>query len=62
MTLWTLYLYEEGIFKITDDVKTGKIYDGSHCAGTHFSILPNGDLYACRRFEGKSGNVFSDNL
>ncbi len=26
------------------------------------TILPTGDLYACRRFESKVGNVFEDRI
>jgi len=60
--LWTLYLYEEGIFKIPETAKKDIIYDGCHCAGCHMTILPNGDVYACRRFESKVGNVFEESL
>lgn len=60
--LWTLYLYEEGIFKIPSDAKSNMIYQGCHCASGHMTILPNGDVYACRRFESKVGNVFFENL
>lgn len=60
--LWTLYLYEEGIFKIPETAKEDMIYEGCHCAGCHMTILPNGDVYACRRFESKVGNVFEESL
>jgi len=60
--LWTLYLYEEGIFKIPDNAKKDMIYDGCHCACCHMTILPNGDVFACRRFESKVGNVFEESL
>ncbi|WKY44346.1 radical SAM/SPASM domain protein, ACGX system [Eubacteriaceae bacterium ES2] len=58
--LWTLYEYEEGLFKIPDDAQEGMIYGGCNCGNSHLTILPNGDLYACRRFESKVGNVFND--
>jgi radical SAM/SPASM domain protein of ACGX system len=60
--LWALYLYEEGIFKIPQDAKEGMIYGGCNCGNCHLTILPNGDLYACRRFESKVGNVFTDRI
>ena len=58
--LWTLYLYEEGKFKIDQNLDPNLIYDGCHCGSGHFTILPNGDLYACRRMESKVGNIFED--
>lgn len=60
--LWTLFMFEEGIFKIPAKDKKGLIYDGCHCADSHLTILPNGDVYACRRFESNVGNVFTEQL
>lgn len=60
--LWTLYEWEEGIFKIPENAETGTIYGGCNCGNCHITILPNGDVYACRRFESRVGNVFSDLL
>ncbi len=60
--LWTLYEYEKGIFKIPKDTEEDMIYDGCNCGNCHLTILPNGDLYACRRFESKVGNVFEDRI
>jgi radical SAM/SPASM domain protein of ACGX system len=60
--LWTLYLYEKGIFQIPKDANPDMIYDGCHCANCHMTILPNGDVYACRRFESRVGNVFEESL
>lgn len=56
--LWKLYQYEEGLFKIDKNLDESLIYDGCHCGESHFTILPNGDLYACRRMESKVGNIF----
>ena len=56
--LWTLYLYEQGLFKIPENHDNDMIYDGCHCAIGHMTILPTGDVYACRRMESKIGNVF----
>jgi radical SAM/SPASM domain protein of ACGX system len=55
--LWTLFLQEKGFFKLPTDAKAGMVYDGCHCGISHMTILPNGDVYACRRMESKIGNV-----
>lgn len=60
--LWTLYEYEKGMFKIPADAEEGIIYGGCNCGNCHLTILPTGDLYACRRFESKVGNVFEDRI
>ena len=56
--LWTLLLYEKGLFKIPENHDPDMIYDGCHCGIGHMTILPTGDVYACRRMESKIGNVF----
>lgn len=61
--LWTLYEYETGEFKIPADAKDGMIYGGCSCGNCHITILPTGDVYACRRAaDSKVGNVFTDRL
>ena len=61
--LWTLYEYETGAFKIPDDVEGGMIYGGCNCGSCHLTILPTGDVYACRRVQNsRVGNVFDDRL
>ena len=61
--LWTLYEYEIGEFKISESAKEGMIYGGCNCGNCHITILPNGDIYACRRVaESKVGNIFEDRL
>ena len=60
--LWTLYLYEEGIFKIPENADPNMIYEGCHCGICHMTILPDGDVYACRRFESKVGNALEEKL
>ncbi len=61
--LWTLYEYEQNIFKIPENAQTGMIYGGCNCGNCHMTILPNGDIYACRRVQNsKVGNVFLDRL
>lgn len=61
--LWTLYQYEIGEFKIPVTAKEGMIYNGCNCGNCHLTILPNGDVFACRRVQNsKVGNVFIDRL
>ena len=60
--LWTLYLYEKGLFTVPDNLKDGMIYDGCNCGIGHITILPNGEVYACRRMESVIGNVFEKSL
>ena len=61
--LWTLYEYETGAFKIPENAEEGIIYGGCNCGNCHLTILPNGDIYACRRVQNsKVGNVFEDPL
>lgn len=60
--LWTLFLYEKGLFQIPEDLEPELIYEGCNCANCHLTILPKGDVYACRRFESNVGNVFDEKL
>jgi radical SAM/SPASM domain protein of ACGX system len=61
--LWTLYEYENGEFSIPEGAEEGMIYGGCNCGNCHLTILPTGDVYACRRVaESKVGNVFQDRL
>ncbi len=61
--LWTLYEYEQGTFKIPADARKGIIYAGCNCGNCHITILPNGDIYACRRVaESKVGNISEDRI
>lgn len=57
--LWTLFLYEKGLFKIPEDAEEDVIYDGCHCGACHITITPTGDVMACRRFESTIGNLFT---
>ena len=46
-----------------DTAEKGMIYGGCHCGSGHLTILPTGDVYACRRVQNsKVGNVFEDRL
>lgn len=61
--LWTLYEYEKGIFKIPEVAQDGFIYGGCNCGNCHMTILPTGDIYACRRVQNsKVGNVLEDRI
>jgi radical SAM/SPASM domain protein of ACGX system len=60
--LWTLYLYEKGLFKIPDDADADTIYDGCHCGDCHITILPTGQVLACRRFDSPIGNIFDEHI
>lgn len=60
--LWTLFLHDKGLFTIPEGLDDDTMYDGCNCANCHLTILPNGDVYACRRFESRVGNVYSDRL
>ena len=61
--LWTLYEFEAGLFKIPSNVDSGTIYGGCNCGNSHLTILPNGDVYACRRVQNsKVGSVFENRL
>ena len=61
--LWTLYEYETGSFKIPEILEKDMIYGGCNCGNCHLTILPNGDVYACRRVQNsKVGNVFTEQL
>ncbi|MBS4786282.1 MAG: radical SAM/SPASM domain protein, ACGX system [Clostridiales bacterium] len=60
--LWTLYDYETGAFQIPADAHEGMIYGGCNCGNCHLTILPTGELYACRRLTSPVGNVFQDRI
>ncbi|GHV93590.1 hypothetical protein AGMMS50268_40930 [Spirochaetia bacterium] len=60
--LWTLYLHEKGLFTIPENLDDDVIYDGCNCGISHLTILPNGNIYACRRMDSVIGNVFTDRL
>ncbi len=55
--LWTLFLYEKGLFKIPESLDNDTIYDGCNCGNCHFTISAEGRLMACRRFDSYVGTV-----
>lgn len=60
--LWTLLLYEQRRFAIPDDADPEIVYGGCHCGIEHMSILPDGNVYACRRMESKVGNALASSM
>jgi radical SAM/SPASM domain protein of ACGX system len=61
--LWTLFDYEHGRFTIPQNALKDMIYGGCNCGNCHITILPNGDVMACRRVaNSKVGNVLKDRL
>lgn len=56
--LWTLYLYEQGLYRIPEGFDKDTIYDGCNCANCHMTILPTGQVMACRRFDSLVGRLF----
>jgi radical SAM/SPASM domain protein of ACGX system len=60
--LWTLFQYEQGLFTIPQGLDGEQIYDGCQCGDCHLTILPNGAVYACRRFESAVGNALEGRL
>ncbi len=60
--LWTLFLYEKGLFEIQDNLRDDVIYDGCNCGNNHLTILPSGDVFACRRMDSKVGNALEQSM
>ena len=61
--LWTLYDHGRGRFTIPESAERGIIYGGCNCGNAHLTILPTGEVYACRRVKGsKVGNALTDRL
>lgn len=60
--LWNLFLYEKGLFQIPEGLDKNVMYDGCNCGNCHMTILPTGDVYACRRMESVIGNARKDKM
>ncbi len=58
--LWTLFLYEKGLFRIPEELEKDVVYDGCNCANCHVTILPTGQVMACRRFDSPVGRLFDN--
>jgi radical SAM/SPASM domain protein of ACGX system len=52
--LFKLFLYEKGLFKPSSEKI---VSDGCGCGVRHCAILPDGQIYACRRFISPVGNL-----
>ena len=59
--LWKLLLYEQGIWKPQNN-KEKQIISGCHIGKSNITILPNGIVYACRRFKSPIGNIKSKSV
>lgn len=60
--LWTLFLYEQGLFKIDPTLDEDTIYEGCNCGSGHLTILSDGQVYACRRMESPVGNALKESM
>ena len=60
--LWTLFLYEKGLFDPKSYPDDEYVYDGCNCGNCHLTILSDGAVYACRRMESKVGSALTDDL
>ena len=60
--LWTLFLYEKGLFDPKAYPEDEYVYEGCNCGNCHLTILSDGAVYACRRMESKVGNALTDDL
>jgi radical SAM/SPASM domain protein of ACGX system len=54
--LWTAFLFEEGLYELCEEKNI--IFDGCNCAIKHMTLLPNGNVYACRRFDSAVGSIY----
>ena len=52
--LWTPFLYEIGEFS---PIETNLVYAGCACGISHITLLEDGSVYACRRFNSPIGNI-----
>ncbi len=60
--LWNLYLFEKGMYSIPKNIDSELIYDGCNCGLNHMTILPSGEVYACRRMESTIGNAIEEQM
>jgi len=60
--LWNLYLYEKGLYNIPEGLDKNVMYDGCNCANCHMTILPTGEVFACRRMESPIGNALINSM
>ena len=60
--LWTLFLWERGLFDPAAYPDDETVYGGCNCGNCHLTILSDGAVYACRRMESRVGNALVDDL
>jgi len=53
--LLVAYLYEEGLYRLRDGQDI--VFDGCNCGTKHMTLLPDGTVFACRRFDSPVGNI-----
>ena len=58
--LWNAFLYEEGLYNLCEE--KGIVLDGCNCAIAHMTLLPNGTVYDCRRFDSPVGKIGDQNF
>ena len=52
--LWTPFLQEKGLFTPRSEKV---VFEGCGCGHAHMTVLEDGSVYACRRFESLVGNI-----
>ena len=52
--LWKPFFLEEGLAALPEK-RAQRVADGCHCGQTHLTLLPDGTVYACRRFDSPVG-------
>jgi len=57
--LWTLWLWERGLFQVREEKM---VFQGCNCGISHLTLLPDGIIYACRRFESPVGNILDQSF
>ena len=61
--LWALLDYEQGRLALPEGEERRVIQGGCHCGISHLTILPNGDVTACRRVpDSRVGSALTDRL
>lgn len=60
--LWRLLEWEQESFVPPADVDAHVFHDGCHVGRGHLTILPTGEVYACRRMASPVGNVTDETL
>lgn len=58
--LWIPFLFEEGLYELCQEKNI--VFDGCNCAIKHMTLLPNGTVYACRRFDSLVGDIYQQSF